>query len=318
MANYITDHGNNIPIRSSDPSNPILGEVWYNTTSRSLKGVASSNGTWSSGGNIPTSLYSNSGSGSTPAGFSMGGGTGPVPAYVSATNTYDGTSWTGAPAMTISSGYAGACGTIPTTMYVGGDGNPPGASNTYDGSSWTGQPAVGFDGYQIKAAGDSANAFAAMGVYSGSGMNWNGSTWTSAPSVPSHNYNTSAVGSYDDASFLGGVRLSPPSPSNAHQHWNGSSWTTRTVVPVSGGSGGQISNNAPTSSFWVQGDKPTTLTWDGSSWATVGTMNTARTNGAGAGASAAIGFVAGGTIPPHTTATEEFASGPQTVTFTTS
>jgi len=318
MANYITDHGNNIPIRSSDPSNPILGEIWYNTTSRSLKGVASSNGTWSSGGNIPTSLYSNSGSGSTPAGFSMGGGTGPVPAYVSATNTYDGTSWTGAPAMTISSGYAGACGTIPTTMYVGGDGNPPGSSNTYDGSSWTGQPALGFDGYQIKAAGNSANAFAAMGVYSANGYNWNGSSWTSAGAVPQQSYNTTAIGTHNDVSFLAGYALPPGSSSNLHQNWNGSSWTTRTVVPIGGGTGGQGSNLSPTSDFWYQADKTNTLKWDGSSWATVGSMSTGRANGGSSGGSSSEGFIAGGNIPPHTTATEEFASGPQTVTFTTS
>ena len=38
MADYININGNNIPIRASDPSNPILGEIWYNSTTNLLKG----------------------------------------------------------------------------------------------------------------------------------------------------------------------------------------------------------------------------------------------------------------------------------------
>ena len=38
MATYKEIRGNNIPIRSSDPSNPIIGEMWYNTTTGVLKG----------------------------------------------------------------------------------------------------------------------------------------------------------------------------------------------------------------------------------------------------------------------------------------
>ena len=37
MANYKTEHGFEIKHRSSDPSNPIEGEIWYNTTTQTLK-----------------------------------------------------------------------------------------------------------------------------------------------------------------------------------------------------------------------------------------------------------------------------------------
>jgi hypothetical protein len=317
MADYININGNNIPIRASDPSNPIVGEIWYNSTTNLLKGQGYSTGTWSSGGSLPAPIGANSGSGSTTAGFSMGGGTGPPVSYVSATNTYDGTSWTGAPAMVFSSAYAGACGTIPTTLYAGGDGNAPGASNTYNGTSWTSITALGFDGYQIKAAGDSANAFAAQGYYSSSGRTWDGSSWTTNPAAPSHNYDTSAVGTYNDASFLGGITVSPPAPSNLHQNWNGSSWTTNTVVPVSGGTGGQSAKNAPTSNFWLQASPTVTVTWDGSSWTTVGSLSTPRANGASGGSSSAEGFIAGGPTAGSTT-TEEFTAGPVTQTISSS
>ena len=294
------------------------GQIWYDSTNGNFKLQQFSSGTWSAGGALPTALYANSGSGSTPAGFSLGGGTGPVPSYVTSANTYDGTSWTGAPSMPFSSAYAGACGTIPTTMYVGGDGNPPGLSATYNGSAWTAQPALGFDGYQIKAAGNSANAFAAMGVYSANGYNWNGSSWTSAGAVPQQSYNTTAIGTHNDVSFLAGYALPPGSASTLHQHWDGSSWSIRTAMPVGGGVGGVGSNLAPTGDFWANGSKTVTLKWDGSSWTTTGSLSTGRDSGASSGASSSEGFIAGGNAPPHVTNTEEFASGVLTKTITTS
>jgi|TARA_R110000824_G_scaffold383347_2_gene576896 hypothetical protein len=42
MATYIQIHGVKIPIVSSDPSNPENGQMWYNTTSRQLKGKLNS------------------------------------------------------------------------------------------------------------------------------------------------------------------------------------------------------------------------------------------------------------------------------------
>ena len=293
----------------------IEGQIWYDTDNNAFKLEGYSTGTWSSGGALPASIGANSGSGSTTAGFSMGGGTGPTPSYVSATNTYNGTAWTGAPVMPFTSAYAGACGTIPTTIYVGGDGNAPGASATYNGTTWASIPAIGFDGYQIKAAGDSANAFAAQGYYSSSGRTYDGSSWTVNSVVPQHNYTTSAVGTYNDASFLGGIAV-VSGPGSVHLNWNGSSWSSRTAMPVSGGTGGQSSGNAPTSSFWVQATVPTTLNWDGSSWTTVGSLSTPRANGAGGGSSSAEGFIAGGPTAGSTT-TEEFAAGVVTKTLTT-
>tara|TARA_Y100001951_G_scaffold35892_1_gene28349 strand:- start:88 stop:240 length:153 start_codon:yes stop_codon:yes gene_type:complete len=38
MADYIDIKGGLIQILSSDPSNPIEGEIWYNSTSNDLKG----------------------------------------------------------------------------------------------------------------------------------------------------------------------------------------------------------------------------------------------------------------------------------------
>jgi hypothetical protein len=38
MATYSTIKGFTVLVLASDPSNPVTGQVWYNTTSQTLKG----------------------------------------------------------------------------------------------------------------------------------------------------------------------------------------------------------------------------------------------------------------------------------------
>ena len=38
MATYITLKGTTVEVLASDPPNPVEGQVWYNTTSDTLKG----------------------------------------------------------------------------------------------------------------------------------------------------------------------------------------------------------------------------------------------------------------------------------------
>ena len=48
MANYKNIHGTNIETVSSDPSNPVEGQVWYNSTDQKLRGnKLTTSGSWS-------------------------------------------------------------------------------------------------------------------------------------------------------------------------------------------------------------------------------------------------------------------------------
>ena len=51
MAQYTGIQGSNILIVSSDPANPVEGQIWYNTTSNTLKGYAFAPASWATGGN---------------------------------------------------------------------------------------------------------------------------------------------------------------------------------------------------------------------------------------------------------------------------
>ena len=73
MASYIDIHGNNIPIVSSDPSNPITGEIWYNTTAGSLKGHLYLAAAWSTSGTVPQIVRGGGSGGRQTAAWLAGG-----------------------------------------------------------------------------------------------------------------------------------------------------------------------------------------------------------------------------------------------------
>ena len=55
MATYKEIKGTQIEVLASDPSNPVEGQVWFNSTSNVLKGQsATSAGSWATGGNVNT------------------------------------------------------------------------------------------------------------------------------------------------------------------------------------------------------------------------------------------------------------------------
>jgi hypothetical protein len=54
MAEYINIKGQSIEVVASDPANPTLGQIWYNSTSNTLKGSSYIAGSWASGGNMGT------------------------------------------------------------------------------------------------------------------------------------------------------------------------------------------------------------------------------------------------------------------------
>jgi hypothetical protein len=57
MADYKNIKGFNIQYLDSDPPNPIEGQMWFNSTTQTLKGAevgGAPAGTWSSGGTLNT------------------------------------------------------------------------------------------------------------------------------------------------------------------------------------------------------------------------------------------------------------------------
>jgi len=141
MSTYYGTYGQKVQYLSSDPSPVQIGQVWYNSTSATLK-VRATNATavWTSGGTYPFALNWNAVAGSQTAGIAAGGyNPGPASTGSTAANTYNGTSWTAAPSLGAAIYYNSIMGT--STAALSANGTPPGpgtlASEKYNGSSWT-------------------------------------------------------------------------------------------------------------------------------------------------------------------------------------
>ncbi len=76
MSTYYQIFGGKINVVASDPSNPIRGQVWFNTATPALKYQAlTTTGTWATGGNLGTArrLLAVGGAGTQTAGLAIGG-----------------------------------------------------------------------------------------------------------------------------------------------------------------------------------------------------------------------------------------------------
>src|SRR5210317_1806808 len=95
MATYKEIFGTDVEVVSSDPANPVVGQVWYNTTTQELKGYKQFIGNaWSTGGSLNTARAQLAGAGTQTAGLTTGGEVTGPPTESAATELYDGTSWT--------------------------------------------------------------------------------------------------------------------------------------------------------------------------------------------------------------------------------
>ena len=93
MADYINIYGQDILAVASDPANPTQGQIWYNTTSNTLKGGGvTTAGTWATGGNLNTARFYLAGCGTQTAALGFGGEL--DPGTSGATEEYDGSTWT--------------------------------------------------------------------------------------------------------------------------------------------------------------------------------------------------------------------------------
>jgi hypothetical protein len=88
MAEYINIRGQSIEVVASDPANPTQGQIWYNSTSNTLKGLGFAAAAWATGGNMNTARSAIAGAGTQTAGLATGGET-PVTG-TNATEEYNG------------------------------------------------------------------------------------------------------------------------------------------------------------------------------------------------------------------------------------
>jgi hypothetical protein len=136
MTTYKVLKGTNIQVVSSDPSNPIDGQVWYNTTSNVTKGGAFGAGAFSAGGNLNTGR-SQAGVNGTQTSTLAAGGT-PPPSGATVTESYNGSSWTEVNDINTGRRTHHSIGVSNTSALAFGGGFPSkNETESWNGSNWT-------------------------------------------------------------------------------------------------------------------------------------------------------------------------------------
>jgi len=142
MTTFKEIRGTAIQVVSSDPSNPEIGQIWYNSSSGTLKGyVYATVNAWSSGGNLNTARGGLGGAGTQTAAVAFGGNLGGGPLdQTGATEKYNGTSWTTNPTgLNTPRRNIAAAGTQTAALGATGYGTPPSffptAAESFNGTS---------------------------------------------------------------------------------------------------------------------------------------------------------------------------------------
>ena len=250
MADYKTIHGTSIQNFSSDPSNPIEGQIWYDETARTVQyQIPNKNtaGTWRTANPLNTARGGVQGGGSTQtSAIVAGGGTGAPWGAGAGTKqnaeSYNGTTWTEVADLGAARYDGGGTASSNTAAIVfGGFLSPPFANQyladaeTWNGSAWTEESNLNMDGRSPAGAGNSSTAALAIGRYGGSPdvaqkvvEQWNGSSWTEVADLNLINYTSAGLGTSTAALNVGGIAGVGPTytvgTANT-ESWNGTSWT---------------------------------------------------------------------------------------------
>jgi len=321
MANYKNIKGFNIQYLDSDPPNPIEGQMWFNSTTQTLKGVEAGGvtaGTWASVSNTNTARENRAAAGTYTAGLVFGG----TPPIIGDTEEYNGTSWSEQNDLSTTGYNMLGCGTQTAALRQGGyNGSYLNVTEEYDGTNWTtgNTTPVNIDshtgsfGTQTAALAVSGNQSPGpstkVNVYVYDGTNWTTGTSVNTAKEASGGFGTTTSGLVTGISGQG------------TETWNGTSWTEVAEKNTDRALYGGASGTSNTDGLVYGGTPPITGKtefWNGTSWTELADMATSRTT-AGVGNSSVNALAAAGNLPPVTSATEEWTAPDILVkTFTTS
>lgn len=326
MSDYKDIKGLKVRYLASDPANPELGEVWYNSTTNVAKvqGYVAT-GSWASGTSLSPGLSTAGGAGTTTAFVIFGGS---APPYTTSSKLYDGTTWTSTGSLgTARGGFDNGIGTQTAAQATGGV--TPGVfhavNEQYDGSTWTevnnlntgrGSMAQSGQGSQTSAivAGGTAPPVPAP-PGSTAVETWDGTSWAAGTALPTINKSFAGAGILNSFLTFGGAPY--PSVGNTTNLWNGSTWTSQPTLNTArqGLSGSGSSTLALAFGGEAAPYRAETESFDGSTWTNEASLSSARQQAA-EGNSATAALCAGG--EGATTAVEEWTgAGPQIQTIGT-
>jgi hypothetical protein len=308
--------GKKVKTLSSDPSDGLDGEMWYNSSTGNFRGLAIISA-WSSASNLINGQSEMAAGGTQTATIKAFGGT---PNSLTC-EEYNGSGWTSLPNGNTARRLLAATAQGTPSAFLAIGGYTTTYSNLveeYNGSSWTANPTINTARYSFAGAGTATSALAFGGDVPGgprsnASESFNGSSWTATPNLNTARNGIAGCGGSNTSGLAFGGDAGPPGIVTDTEEFDGSSWTAGGALPVAmstAGSGIQTAalaaggtpapNNAKASSY------------DGTSWTALSDLGTGRDvnrcSGAGNTANVAIGGW------PLLKTTEEFNSSTNTIT----
>jgi len=331
MANYKNIKGFPIQYLDSDPPNPIEGQIWFNSTSQTLKGAEAAtitDATWASGATLNTARGNTFAFGTTISTTTAVGGS-IATGSTAVTEQYNGSSWTEVGDIILQEFQNQRTGSGTQTaglIYSGGDVSA--ITEAYNGTSWSEQNdlnttrrASGGVGIQT-AALNIGGRNPPIGDYTNV-ESYNGTSWTETTDINTARYGLAGIGTSTSALAISGYRSPTTSYTTASESWNGTSWTTITSLTNPRYQGCGNANGASNTSALVFSNEYPTKTgkteyWNGSSWTELNDM--ANLIGGRSGSGSAVSAIGIGGVPGGTyNVTEEWTIPEYLVkTFTTS
>jgi len=332
MATYKEIRGANIEVLASDPSNPVEGQIWYNSTTNVLKGeTKTASAGWSTGGTMNSARFVLGGGGSQTAAIAFGGVRyTPPPVSQASTELYDGTSWTEVNDLNTARERCSSAATTNTASLCIAGVVYPGASTSNKTENWNGTNWTEVNNTNSSEGGRFGFGTPSAAVIAGGGMSgmdvtetWNGTNWSTSPQTLNTGRKDNEGGS-SGTSTAGMVAGGNNGATYAQtEQWNGSAWTE--VNDLNTARSGMMLSGTTTAAIAAGGTpNPTasaTESWNGTNWTTTTSLPAQKRNGGASrtgGTTAALVFGGYYTAQQATTFEWNGAGAPQTRTFTDS
>jgi len=328
MAEYIGIKGSTIQTIAGDPPAPIAGQVWYNSSSTTLKAYGQQGtGAWAAGGTLLTGRNHMGAAGTSTAALVIGGSIVPTP--TANVESYDGTSWTEIANLPATAAYLFGTGS-QTAALAGGGGPPPSGLNanyTWNATSWTANNTINTARVALGGTGTSTAAIIMAGQNPSKvdvTETFDGTTWTEVADLNQTMAYVSAGGSQTAALRIFGAI--PPNTATVEE-WNGTSWTEVNDLNQARNSTNSAAKDGTTSAMFVWGgsspatpaDTVNTEQYNGTSWTEVGNLALGRSHGGGSGTTMNAFTTGGSSVSSDSLTSTEIWSVPDaTKTFTAS
>jgi len=331
VSTYKSIFGQKIKKVSSNPSNPIEGEMWYNTATGSLKVEKLVAASFAAGSNLGTGRYGGAPFGSGQTAQVVAGGLVGSPTATVNVESYNGTSWSEGNNLNTARGNAASGGTETAGIVACGRNGPSmyGQTEEYNGTSFSENNDCPSAAYRQTGAGTQTALMICGGIspptfppYNNTSFEYDGTNWTAGGAMPQRGDYTDGVGVTTAAVIFGAIHA--PSSSNvACLDYNGSSFSSNNNMNIAHG-GQHLVAGTVTATLVAGGGSPYAAaaeseTYDGTTFSPNATLGQPGQRG-GKSATVAAAIACGGCNPPvasNLSATEEYnqaAPGIKTVT----